>query len=124
MSFLTQESFLTAGGARLRDRLECPVILAVAAVGDGISGGARCARVGRAHAHPGHEIVHLRRRELSVGRHLQVGVGVADRLDQQALLRIAGDDGRAADAALFPAAAPVERQSDDSGCRLAALWHL
>ena len=50
---------------RLRDRLERPVILAVAAVGHGIAGGPRRARIRRAHAHPGHEIVHLRRRELS-----------------------------------------------------------
>ena len=88
------------------------MVLAVAAGRRGSAGRPRRARIGRAHAHPGDEIVHLRRRELSLGRHPHVGLSVAHRLDEQALLGIAGDDGRAADAALFPAASPVEGQPD------------
>src|SRR5213083_2459467 len=54
--------------------------------------------IGRAHLHPGFQVMDLLVRKLSAGlggRHLEVGVGVADRFDEKTLVRVAGEDGGA-----------------------------
>jgi hypothetical protein len=75
-------------------------------------GGRLIARVGRAHVHPGHEIgddvvVEFR----AVFRHLEIGVFVPDRLDEETFGRVSGNDGGAGIAALFDRAAPVQLQA-------------
>ena len=56
----------------------------------------------------GDEIVHLRVGELSPGGICRIGIGVANRPDQRALVRVAGHERRARVAAALPAALPVE----------------
>ncbi len=73
-------------------------------------GGAGDARVRRSALHPLHQHVDLRVSQLALGGHFHVGVGVADRLDQQALVGIAGLDRGAAIAAFRPSLARVEEQ--------------
>jgi hypothetical protein len=60
----------------------------------GLVRGPRCAQ-----GHPLHQCLDLRRAELAVRRHAQVGIHPADGLDQAALLGLAGRDGGAALAA-------------------------
>ena len=69
------------------------------------------ARIGRAELHPFLERGKLIRRELALGRHLQIGIGVTHGADEQALRRFAGHDGRTALAAFGPAFARVEAQT-------------
>ena len=70
------------------------------------------ARIGRAHADPFHEISDEIVGELLVARrHREVAVGVADGFDEQAFVRLAGDDGGAGVAALHPTVARVEREA-------------
>ena len=73
-------------------------------------GGLALARVGRAHLDPLLEIRDHRVGQLLLRRHLRVVIGVADRRHQQALSRLAGDERRAAVAALPDALARVEQQ--------------
>ena len=113
---------LHLGHAGFRDRLPGPVIFAgilprfLRAVSD--------ARIGRAHFDPGFEIGDLLGGKLLVlRRHLQIRIGVAHRLDEQAFLRIAGHDGRAGLAAFQSPLARIEEQAAFDLLRL-ALWHL
>src|SRR5688572_13131781 len=75
-----------------------------------LSGGS--ARIRSSHFHPNGQIVDLGLSELLVlGRHLQVGIGVTNRLDQQAFFGIAGNDGRAVVASLEKMIAAVEPEA-------------
>ena len=66
-----------------------------------IRGHAVRAGIGRAHRHPFLEVSDLFRRELLVlGRHFEIRIGVADRLDDEALVRLASDERGAGIAAL------------------------
>src|SRR6266516_2479093 len=95
---------------RFLDRLESPMVFAVAAVfARDRRGRTRGPRVGRAHFDPGNEVADLRLRKLLALRwHLQVGIGVTDSLNQTTLFRCAGNDHRTILATLFPSALPVE----------------
>ena len=120
----TRSSCFTSGGAGRRDRLERPPRL----VGGGDAGAASC-RLRRDPRPPRSpppplaplaarapictqrgQVGDLPVRELLLRRHLQVVVLVADRLDQQALLRVAGDDDGAGLAAVHHAGLRVEPQ--------------
>ena len=84
--------------------------------------------IGRAHLHPRFEVGDDRVGELRLGRHLEIFVAVADRLDQQAFVGVAGHDRRAGVAALAKALAAVEAEPAPQflgGARvaLAALRH-
>ena len=68
-------------------------------------------RIGRAHLDPLLENGPFIIRQRLLRRHLQVPVSVADRLHQQALFRIAGDNGRTGVAALLPAFPAVQPQT-------------
>src|SRR5881628_3046360 len=91
-----------------RDGLERPMVLAAAlASGDGLAG----ARVGRAHLDPGDQVLDLFVRKLvAFGRHLEIGIGVADSLDEKTLLRVSGHDGRAGGTTFENAFARVQQQ--------------
>jgi hypothetical protein len=68
------------------------------------------ARVGRAHLHPRLEVRDYLIRELLLGRHRRVLVLVPQRLDEEAPVRVARDDGRSGDAALANTVAGVEQE--------------
>ena len=65
----------------------------------------------RAILHPRREVGDFLLRELGLGRHLQVLVLVANRLDEQALARLAGDERGARVAALEHGLTRVEQQA-------------
>src|SRR5204863_9303594 len=82
----------------------------------GIAGGP-----GRAHLDPAGDVVDDRGRQLLLRRHLEVGVDVPDRLEEEALLRVAGDDRRAGVAALEDLLAAVEPEGALQLLRLGAV---
>ena len=104
---------------RLPDRLKAPPLFPV--VADRLPGGQRAQllgrgrrvpRVGRAQADPAGEVGDDRVRELRVSLgHPGTSLPVPDRLDEEALLGLAGDEGRAGIAPRAQARPVVERQS-------------
>ena len=86
-----------------------PAFLQIERFGLRCPGGAT-AGIGRAEGHPAYQSFDLAPAQPALGRHLQVRIFVADRLDEAALLRLAGDDDRPALAALDPALPAVEEQ--------------
>ena len=65
----------------------------------------RPARIGGAHANPHFQIANLWRRQNFLWRHLQLAVGVAHRMDESALFRVARDDYRSRFTAFHPTVA-------------------
>ena len=69
-------------------------------------------RIGRAHFYPGSQAGNLIiRKLLSFGRHLQIGIGVSNSLDQQALLRVTRHNRRSGFTAFEHTLAGIEQQS-------------
>src|SRR2546427_12210141 len=80
------------------------------------------ARIRRAHFYPRLQVGDLFRGKLFVlWRHLEVFICVADRLDQKALFRVAGRDGRAGVAAFEQTIARVEQEAAFDFFRLRAV---
>ena len=67
-------------------------------------------RIRCAHCHPFFKISHLLGGQAFLGWHLQLGIGITDRLDQKALAHLPRDDRRAAVATFLPAALPIQSQ--------------
>ena len=99
---------------RFHDRLIRPMLPGLLHVGGvhRLGAGGFEARIGRAHADPLHEVGdEIVGKLLVARRHREVAVGVADGFDEEAFVRLAGDDGGAGVAALEPAVARVEREA-------------
>ena len=79
--------------------------------------GDRGARIGGAARHPVGQDGDLLVRQFLLGRHFEIGVRVADPLEEQALLRLARNNRRASLAALLPAAPRIKGEpSLDLSC--------
>src|SRR6185436_6017207 len=104
------DEIIHRGSLQRPERLERPVALPRLDV-DALLGGGRGALpagIGRAALHPRLEVRDHLGRELALRRHLELLVLVADRLDEEALVEVARDDGRAGLAALEQALARVD----------------
>ena len=106
---------LDGRGRRFLGRLKGPMFTAFREVDAAARGrGLAVARVGRAHENPLLEVGDDIGGELAavLGRgHLEIFVGVADGLEEEALLQVAGNDGVAGVAALTRAGAGVEEET-------------
>lgn len=106
---------LDGGWRRLLGRLKGPMFTAFREVDAAARGrGLAVARVGSAQENPFLEIGDDVGGELAAAfwrGHLEVLVGVADGLEEEALLQVAGDDGMAGVAALARAGAGVEEET-------------
>src|SRR5437870_13457187 len=71
----------------------------------------RYRRPGCSLLHPARELCYNAIRQLLVGRHLDVGVSIAKRPDQQTFVCIAGNDGGSTFSALEQGSAGVEAQA-------------
>ena len=103
-------SVLHRGGRLLLERLKGPVVASFLDIDLALDQprGIFVTRVGGTHLHPLLERGNFRIGKLSLGRHFHFLV--ADRLDQQALVRIARDDRRTVVAAHLPALLAVQHQ--------------
>src|SRR5439155_13355287 len=71
----------------------------------------RPARIRGAHANPRFQIANLWRRQNFLWRHLQLAVGVAHRMNQSALFRVAWDDYRSRFTAFHPPVAGIQQKA-------------
>jgi len=88
------------------------MIFAHAGIGGSAAFGRQASRIGRAALYPGSEVGDLLvGKFFALGRHLQVYVGVANGLNQQAIVGFAGNEGRAGISAVPKSFACVQHQT-------------
>ena len=103
---------LDSGRQGIADRLEGPELAAFDEVDAFFQfGGSGAARVMGTGFDPFFENRDLAGREFCLGRHLELRVDIANRLDEQARLHVAGLNGRTVVSAFDPAGARVEREA-------------